>query len=105
VNGIFIPAGILQAPFYSPTQAVARNYGSVGCICGHEMTHGFDDIGREYDTNGMCVAVCCSVLQCVAVMLGFDIIGRDYDANGICVAVGCSVLQCGAGCYSDAWLR
>jgi putative endopeptidase len=52
VNGIFIPAGILQAPFYSATQAVARNYGSVGCICGHEMTHGFDDIGREYDANG-----------------------------------------------------
>eukprot|EP00802_Teleaulax_amphioxeia_P007277 Tamp_07283.p1 GENE.Tamp_07283~~Tamp_07283.p1 ORF type:complete len:799 (+),score=165.87 Tamp_07283:72-2399(+) len=52
VNGIFIPAGILQSPFYSPTQAEARNYGSVGCICGHEMTHGFDDIGREYDANG-----------------------------------------------------
>ena len=52
VNGIFIPAGILQPPFYSPTQAVARNYGSVGCICGHEMTHGFDDVGREYDANG-----------------------------------------------------
>ncbi|EKX34371.1 hypothetical protein GUITHDRAFT_55341, partial [Guillardia theta CCMP2712] len=52
VNGIFIPAGILQPPFYSPTQAIARNYGSVGSICGHEMTHGFDDIGREYDADG-----------------------------------------------------
>mmetsp|Transcript_169 Transcript_169/g.365 ORF Transcript_169/g.365 Transcript_169/m.365 type:complete len:742 (-) Transcript_169:485-2710(-) len=52
VNGIFIPAGILQPPFYSPTQATARNYGSVGAICGHEMTHGFDDVGREYDANG-----------------------------------------------------
>ena len=47
VNGIFIPAGILQPPFYSPTQAMARNYGSVGSICGHEMTHGFDDIGTS----------------------------------------------------------
>jgi len=52
VNGIFIPAGILQPPFYSPEQAVARNYGSVGAICGHEMSHGFDDIGREYDADG-----------------------------------------------------
>jgi len=42
VNGIFIPAGILQQPFYSPKQQIARNYGSVGAICGHEMTHGFD---------------------------------------------------------------
>uniref|UniRef100_A0A7S0VEH4 Endothelin-converting enzyme 1 n=1 Tax=Hemiselmis tepida TaxID=464990 RepID=A0A7S0VEH4_9CRYP len=52
VNGIFIPAGILQPPFYSPEQATARNYGSVGAICGHEMSHGFDDIGREYDADG-----------------------------------------------------
>jgi len=52
VNGIFIPAGILQPPFYSPHQALARNYGSVGAICGHEMTHGFDDVGREYDADG-----------------------------------------------------
>jgi len=52
VNGIFIPAGILQQPFYSPKQQIARNYGSVGAICGHEMTHGFDDIGREYDAYG-----------------------------------------------------
>ena len=36
VNGIFIPAGILQAPFYSASQDVARNYGSVGCICGND---------------------------------------------------------------------
>ena len=53
VNGVFIPAGILQDPFFSETQAKARNYGSVGAICGHEMTHGFDDVGREYDKNGM----------------------------------------------------
>ena len=52
VNGIFIPAGILQAPFYARDQPAARNYGSVGAICGHEMTHGFDDVGREYDGSG-----------------------------------------------------
>ena len=33
-------------------QAAARNYGSVGAICGHEMTHGFDDVGSEYDGDG-----------------------------------------------------
>lgn len=52
VNGVFIPAGILQDPFFSQTQAAARNYGSVGAICGHEMTHGFDDVGREYNKDG-----------------------------------------------------
>jgi len=52
VNGIFIPAGILQQPFYARDQPVARSYGSVGAICGHEMTHGFDDVGREYDGDG-----------------------------------------------------
>mmetsp|Transcript_38005 Transcript_38005/g.86576 ORF Transcript_38005/g.86576 Transcript_38005/m.86576 type:complete len:752 (-) Transcript_38005:59-2314(-) len=52
VNGIFIPAGILQPHFYAPAQAPARNYGSVGAICGHEMTHGFDDVGSEYDGDG-----------------------------------------------------
>ncbi|KAJ1480614.1 hypothetical protein T484DRAFT_1810193, partial [Baffinella frigidus] len=52
VIGIFIPAGILQPHFHAPAQAPARNYGSVGAICGHEMTHGFDDVGSEYDGDG-----------------------------------------------------
>jgi len=42
-NGIFVPAGILQKPFFSTTYRSARNYGAIGTILGHEMTHGFDD--------------------------------------------------------------
>ena len=42
-NGIFVPAGILQKPFFSTTYRAARNYGAIGTILGHEMTHGFDD--------------------------------------------------------------
>jgi len=68
VNGIFIPAGILQPPFYSPDQAVARNYGSVGAICGHEMSHGFDDIGAEPPPLINCVFVLNPPPICVFVL-------------------------------------
>jgi len=52
VNGIFVPGGLLQEPFFSSTFPSSRNYGSVGSVLGHEMTHGFDDVGRRYDMNG-----------------------------------------------------
>ncbi|KAJ1478691.1 hypothetical protein T484DRAFT_1904111, partial [Baffinella frigidus] len=52
VNGLFVPAGIIQKPFYSEAYHDARNYGSLGTICGHEMTHGFDDTGHLLDANG-----------------------------------------------------
>eukprot|EP00960_Hanusia_phi_P029156 747803-Hanusia_phi.AAC.3 len=51
-NGLWIPAGILQAPFFDASNPDARNYGSIGSVLGHEMTHGFDDSGREYDERG-----------------------------------------------------
>jgi len=51
-NGLWIPAGILQAPFFDANNADAQNYGSVGTILGHEMSHGFDDDGRRYDARG-----------------------------------------------------
>ena len=51
-NDINFPAGILQPPFFSMTADDAENYGSIGAIIGHEMTHGFDDKGREFDKNG-----------------------------------------------------
>jgi putative endopeptidase len=51
-NDINFPAGILQPPFYDPKLDAAANYGAIGSIMGHEMTHGFDDQGRKFDGNG-----------------------------------------------------
>ena len=51
-NNINFPAGILQAPFYSNKAGDAVNYGAVGAVVGHELTHGFDDAGRQFDANG-----------------------------------------------------
>jgi len=52
MNDINFPAGILQAPFFDPDATDAENYGHVGAIVGHELTHGFDDQGRQFDGNG-----------------------------------------------------
>ncbi len=52
LNEIVFPAGILQAPFYDPNADDAVNYGAMGAVIGHEMTHGFDDQGRQYDKDG-----------------------------------------------------
>ena len=51
-NEIVFPAGILQAPFYSPNSSDAENYGGIGVVIGHELTHGFDDQGRNFDAAG-----------------------------------------------------
>lgn len=51
-NEICFPAGILQAPFFDPEADDAFNYGAIGVVIGHEMTHGFDDQGRHYDKDG-----------------------------------------------------
>ncbi len=51
-NEICFPAGILQVPFFDPTADDAFNYGAIGVVIGHEMTHGFDDQGRHYDKDG-----------------------------------------------------
>ncbi|KGF39654.1 MULTISPECIES: M13 family metallopeptidase [Prevotellaceae] len=51
-NEICFPAGILQYPFFDPKADEAFNYGAIGVVIGHEMTHGFDDQGRQYDANG-----------------------------------------------------
>jgi endothelin-converting enzyme/putative endopeptidase len=51
-NDINFPAGILQPPFYDPKLDAAANYGAIGSVMGHEMTHGFDDQGRKYDGEG-----------------------------------------------------
>ncbi len=51
-NNINFPAGILQPPFYSNTAGDAVNYGAVGHVIGHELTHAFDDEGRQFDAQG-----------------------------------------------------
>jgi putative endopeptidase len=52
MNDINFPAGILQPPFFDPSRDDAVNYGAVGAIIGHELTHGFDDEGRQFDGKG-----------------------------------------------------
>jgi predicted metalloendopeptidase len=52
MNDINFPAGILQPPFYSKQMDDAVNYGGIGVVIGHELTHGFDDQGRKYDAEG-----------------------------------------------------
>jgi putative endopeptidase len=52
-NKIVFPAGILQPPFFNPAADPAVNYGAIGAIIGHEITHGFDDQGRKIDATGV----------------------------------------------------
>lgn len=52
LNEMVFPAGILQAPFYAKAAPVAVNFGGIGMVEGHELTHGFDDRGRKFDGDG-----------------------------------------------------
>ena len=52
MNEIVFPGGILQEPFFSPNYPMAYNFGGMGSVIGHEMTHGFDDQGRKFDSDG-----------------------------------------------------
>jgi predicted metalloendopeptidase len=51
-NNINFPAGILQPPFYTAGADMAQNFGGIGAVIGHELTHGFDDQGRQFDADG-----------------------------------------------------
>lgn len=51
-NSINFPAGILQSPFFDNRRDMAENYGAIGSVMGHELTHGFDDQGRQFDAQG-----------------------------------------------------
>ena len=53
LNEIVFPAGILKEPFYDPKQSVGENFGGIGVVIGHEITHGFDDQGKEYNADGI----------------------------------------------------
>ena len=52
MNEVVFPAGILQPPFFDPKSDEALNYGGIGAVIGHEMTHGFDDSGSQFDAQG-----------------------------------------------------
>jgi endothelin-converting enzyme/putative endopeptidase len=52
MNDINFPAGILQPPFFNRAADDAVNFGAIGAVIGHEMTHGFDDQGRQFDASG-----------------------------------------------------
>jgi putative endopeptidase len=52
MNRLNLPAGILQPPFFDPAAPTAVNYGAIGFVIGHEMTHGFDDQGAQFDGQG-----------------------------------------------------
>jgi endothelin-converting enzyme/putative endopeptidase len=52
MNDINFPAGVLQSPFFDPSSMAALNYGHIGLFMGHEITHGFDDQGRQFDGHG-----------------------------------------------------
>ena len=52
MNDINFPAGVLQPPLYDPKSDDAPNYGNTGATIGHELTHGFDDEGRQFDAKG-----------------------------------------------------
>jgi endothelin-converting enzyme/putative endopeptidase len=52
MNEMVFPAGILQVPFYGSRQLPALNFGAIGMVVGHELTHGFDDEGRQFDADG-----------------------------------------------------
>jgi putative endopeptidase len=52
LNEMVFPAGILQPPFYGNAAPIGTNYGGIGMVMGHELTHGFDDQGRQFDAEG-----------------------------------------------------
>ncbi len=52
-NEIVFPAGILQPPFFNASADDAINYGAIGAVIGHEITHGFDDSGSQYDSRSV----------------------------------------------------
>ena len=52
MNEMVFPAGIMQTPFFKPDAPIATNFGGLGMVMGHELTHGFDDQGRQFDGDG-----------------------------------------------------
>lgn len=93
-NTINFPAGILQLPFFNISQSDAANYGSIGAVIGHEITHGFDDQGRKFDAKG----------NLRDWWTAAD--AKAYDERGSCVAAQYTheVPELGAGVKTDGKL-
>ena len=79
MNEIVFPAGILQPPFYDPKADDAVNYGGIGAVIGHEMTHGFDDQGRRSDAKGN-LRDWWTKEDGDKFMAKADMVGKQYDA-------------------------
>jgi len=90
VNGVFVPAGLLQDPFFSTVMPIAHSYGSAGAIMAHELTHGFDNSGRKYDAHSRqrqwwdknTIAEFETRANCIADLYnGYKIVGTHVDGN------------------------
>ncbi len=79
MNEIVFPAGILQPPFYDPKADDAVNYGGIGAVIGHEMTHGFDDQGRQYNSQGN-LKDWWTKEDAAKFNAKADMVGKQYDA-------------------------
>ncbi|OUJ73287.1 M13 family metallopeptidase [Hymenobacter crusticola] len=79
LNEIVFPAGILQPPFYDPKADDAVNYGGIGAVIGHEMTHGFDDQGRKVDAQGN-LRDWWTKEDGEKFMTKADVVGKQFDA-------------------------
>ena len=79
LNEIVFPAGILQPPFYDPKADDAVNYGGIGAVIGHEMTHGFDDQGRKVDSQGN-LRDWWTKEDGEKFMAKADVVGKQFDA-------------------------
>lgn len=78
-NEICFPAAILQPPFYNPDADDAVNYGAIGVVIGHEMTHGFDDQGRQFDKDGNMINWWTDA-DAEAFKAKTEILGKQFDA-------------------------
>jgi putative endopeptidase len=78
LNEIVFPAGILQPPFFDPAADPAVNYGGIGAVIGHEMTHGFDDEGRKYDGAGV-LSTWWTDADAAEFNARAAVLGRQYD--------------------------
>ncbi len=79
LNEMVFPAGILQPPFFDPASDPAVNYGGIGAVIGHEMTHGFDDEGRKYDGAGV-LSVWWTDADAKEFNARAGVLGRQFDA-------------------------